>query len=151
MEEQLISLETGILAKAKGFYFTNVITSQGAFEENIVQFYNQDGYLCTEMDYSDKCCVLDADEDYIGEIPCAPQSLLQRWLREKHNIVVLITYKNSETSVVKGINSVAFNVEIYKLRSGDAFKQLKVIEYSDDYEATLEFALQEALKLIKNK
>ena len=66
------------------------------------------------------------------------QSLLAKWLREKHDIDVIInTYRNQ-------------NQKYYKYFISEKSKNLiKSEEYYDTYEEAYEIGLQEALKLIK--
>ena len=71
MEEQLISFETAKLAKEKDYGGKGLTTSYG---------YYRDGILCSipTNNKSDFC-----GED---EYSAPTQSLLQKWLREKHNL-----------------------------------------------------------------
>ena len=68
------------------------------------------------------------------------QSLLQKWLREKYDIDVIInTYRNQ-------------NQKYYKYFISEKSKNVvKSEEYYNIYEDALEVGLQEALKLINNK
>ena len=116
MEDKLVSLETAKLAKKKEF-------------NEICQYYYE--ILDKPITLQKMSC--SNAEGY--KQPTAPtQSLLQKWLREKHNIH-LIAYKNINIDgydwcyiTTDGIT----NINSYKT-----------------YEETLEVALQEALKLIK--
>jgi len=137
MEEQLIKFSTAKLAKEKGCYITNNIKSNGAFSENTVQFYNDSGYLCTERDYDENCCVPTIEDDY-SEIPVLTQSLLQRWLREEHKIlVVVLPWKEHQDDVNA---PVMFRPMIHRV---------KTYEEYPIYENALEKGLEEALNLIK--
>lgn len=73
MIDELITFETAKLAKEKGF------------DENALSFYNEDG--------SDLNPLQD-NINYYDKFKKCTQSLLQRWLREEHNIQV---YVNSHT------------------------------------------------------
>jgi hypothetical protein len=129
MEEQLISLDTAKLAKEKGFdepsrkgYMLNGETDSFCFNETRKNStLNKDKY-----ERNDFVCV-------------APtQSLLQKWLREVHNIDILV----DSVGGVKG-----YYYCIQDIKTGD-----KLIEWNYDYsiyEEALEKGLQEALKLIK--
>ena len=77
------------------------------------------------------------------------QSLLQKWLREKHQLSVCIDFRDTDGRKVEGINQVYYDVMIYRLSGGDAWKKIKMSEISDNYEEALEKGLQEALKLIE--
>lgn len=128
MEDQLISFETAKLAKEKGFtYCTNkVYDTKRSIEFAILgsSVYNN---------------------NFRGFIVAPTQSLLQKWLREKYNIHIVV-----------------YSVILSKFRAKD--KKL-VWKYSIDplyseergainmknfhsYEASLEAALQEVLKSI---
>ena len=111
MEEQLISFETAKLAKEKGF---------------------------------EKLCNFSYDEDEIITANCeqaynfvAPtQSLLQKWLREKHNFHICIWF-NSLTGKYR-IDSPIDELDIL-------FEKLNEFK---TYEEALEYGLFEILKLI---
>jgi len=101
MQESLITFETAKLAKEKGF---NI-------EQRIITVYNPDTKKETQLD------------EY-----GATQSLLQKWLREVHNIYFFI-----------------LGTIPYYVGGGD------LVEYYynfDTYEKAFEKGLQEALKLI---
>ena len=73
------------------------------------------------------------------------QSLLQRWLREEHNIHVIPMI--SSNVVYYGYEIIKYSSENENGKHIDAdFKQ----PFSKTYEEALEVGLQEALKLIKN-
>lgn len=116
MEDKLVSLETAKLAKKKEF-------------NEICQYYYE--ILDKPITLQKMSC--SNAEGY--KQPTAPtQSVLQKWLREKHNIH-LIAYKNINIDgydwcyiTTDGIT----NINSYKT-----------------YEEALEAGLQEALKLIK--
>ena len=125
MEEQLISFETAVLAKEKGFKIPTPVMYKG--NERSYGHNNEWGIDEKRLD---------------GEFPyrnqqwysIPTQSGLQKWLREKHNIH-LIAYKNINIDgydwcyiTTDGIT----NINSYKT-----------------YEEAFEIGLQEALKLIK--
>ena len=123
MTEQLISFKTAKLAKEKGlpqdnFYFEDY--------EARVPFYGLDNELNK------------GDEDRFGQCKSISQSLLQKWLREKYDIDIIInTYRNQ-------------NQRYYKYFISEKSKNvIKSEEYYNTYEDALEIGLQEALKLIK--
>lgn len=104
MKEQLISFETAKLANKKEFI------------ECTENRYNKKGTFNYSKAYS---------------ISAPTQSLLQKWLRETHNIVVLVWY----------------NPELQEWESHISEKYYE--SKFETYEEALEKGLQEALKLIK--
>ena len=70
------------------------------------------------------------------------QSLLQKWLREKHNIHIIIKpfYDSKTKKISWAADIIQIGIQIVKT------KRL-IIQFT--YEEALEIALQEALKLIK--
>ncbi len=119
MKEVLISLETAKLAKEKGF-------NEGCF------YYYYDGKVIELREHNHL-------REHNSEMYCwsAPtQSLLQKWLREIHNLhIMIIPYNN------KFIISLLF---LDKNGSNTNFDE----EYNT-YELALEQGLIEGLKLIK--
>ena len=126
MEEQLISFETAKLAKEKGF---DVPTLYGCNEQGeLLEYFTYASYSPGEPEIR--------IDEFINkwEYQLPTQSLLAKWLREKHNIH-LIAYKNINIDgydwcyiTTDGIT----NINSYKT-----------------YEEAYEIGLQEALKLIK--
>ena len=125
MREQLISFETAKLAKEKGlpqdnFYFEDYETE--------VPFYGLDNELNK------------GDEDRFGQCKSISQSLLAKWLREEHNIIVLVDYE--------GIDG--YYYKFYSYKEGNKNYDASDKNYNT-YEEAYEIGLQEALKLIDNK
>ena len=115
MKEELIKFETANLAKKKGFDW--VVPSS---------------YLIYTEELSPTTTSYNNREDYNS----APtQSLLQKWLREEHNILVITDY------------DVNHKMYFYWMIT-DETRGIKRDFYST-YEKALEKGLQEALKLIK--
>jgi hypothetical protein len=86
----------------------------------------QKGYNLEPTRYLDK---------YYNDFEGITQSLLQRWLREKHKILIEPTYNthyNTFDLVVTVIGGLSYHTKTFKT-----------------YEECLELGLQEALKLIK--
>lgn len=152
MEEELISFETAKLAKEKGFSngtngcLVHYKTENKHHEDGTSGPF---GWKKDEMTF-DRSYIVNGRED-LGDLSnnsydCyerPTQSLLQKWLREKHNIHVDIT-----TTVVIGSNDkVFYKVSIIEGNLDNRFHPLWDIE-SDVYEEVLEKGLQEALKLI---
>lgn len=117
MEDQLIRFETAKLAQEKGF------------KEYCVMAYFKDAKLSLSNCYSlkdDEC----RSED---EVYAPTQSLLQKWLREKCNINIGLSYINCEIGEYWD-----WRVHSYWCYGN-----------KQTYEQALEEALYEALKLIK--
>ena len=141
MKEELISFETAKLAKEKGFdIYVNQIfkiaKKDNAFwnikkgdiqEHGVLKLKNQN-----------------IIEDLFWEIYARPtQSLLQKWLREKHNLHIVI--KPHYNSVQKRRWYSYAVIELIK--TGHVIQKNGCLTYED----ALEEALQEALKYIKNE
>jgi hypothetical protein len=132
MKEQIVSFETAKLAKEKGF---DVPIMQ------MLQVYHIttgkiDMYLTSNR-------VSNWNDNKYVEICSAPtQSLLQKWLREVHNIHIIV-FLNSEkqyfSDVYQNFQLPVDSEELHSLLSGRVYKS---------YEDALEAALQEALNLI---
>ena len=142
MEEQLITFETAKLAKEKGFNIP------------IINFYDPKGYCTDALGYQTERLEESDWNNGMGsyptpseEVSCsAPtQSLLQKWLREIHNIHIIIHYDYSiiggyiVTNIIKSIEPIIIN---------QVNKKSKYENYRT-YEDVLEIGLQKALKLIK--
>jgi hypothetical protein len=139
MKEELISFETAKLAKEKGF------------KEEVYAYYND----CNNLDFAgsewgeissfEKDFLFDynsykKDPPYDYIFHSAPsQSLLQKWLREKHNIIVEANYNSSFNY---------FEDKIFCPQFYPAPTEYQKETHSS-YETALEFGLKEALKLIK--
>ena len=120
LKEKLISFETAILAKEKGFH----ISSRG---EGMGKRVFINGELVNTI-FSSKV-----------HIHAPTQSLLQKWLREVHNVSIKIDdyYTNS---------GLRFDYNVCELGS----QEDNPVGIFETYEEALEIGLQEALKLIKN-
>ena len=133
MKEQLISLETAKLAKEKGFKIPTKVMYKG----------NEKSYgHNNEWGIDEKR--LDGEFPYTNQqwysIPA--QSVLQKWLREKHDI-------HFEIKPIFEVNEIRpYHISISKNLSGKNFNY-KIIGTRETYEEALEIGLQEALKLIK--
>ena len=121
MEEQLISFETAKLAKEKGF------------NEPVQNMYKDDTLQNSKMDMGGH------PNNYNNCYSAPPQSFLQKWLREKHNLVIGIEGINDRIDIafIKYYN---WTISGYRYRASDN-------EYIK-WEEGLEDALQEALKHI---
>ena len=127
MKEELITFETAKTAKQKGFSW------------HCEKHYNH------EYSYDEPAIFMDdlSPEDLEPFEYSAPtQSLLQKWLREKHGIYVNI-------DVVPCSGLLVFN---YLIRYSKDIGKIKISRHVfgyETYEQALEEGLQEALKLIQ--
>jgi hypothetical protein len=126
MKEQIITFETAKLAKEKGFCIK---------------------YNCCQLFFTDNKNGMYENEPKIVPfehhtwILAPTQSLLQRWLREEHNIVVLIERLEHQLNPLDNL--------YYPHVWGREFEP-EDVHHSDSYEYSLESGLVKALKLIKN-
>lgn len=123
MEDRLIPFEAAILAKEKGF---NIIQRYGT-ESSL---YDKDG---KHVYYSNYGFMYSGLSD--GYISAPTQTLLQKWLREEHNVIVLV-----DVFLGKFICKVN-NIIVTNNRTGDILKY-------DTYEKALEIGLIEGLNRI---
>jgi hypothetical protein len=126
MEEQLISVETAILAKEKGF------------DVPVLEYYDGCDMLATQSE--NVFDVKNYNKSGGSTLRSAPsQGLLQRWLREVHDLRVSVVDIN--TGLTDRFYFIFF------------LNGARVSQYSnpafDTYENTLEAGLLEALKHIK--
>ena len=139
MKEELITFETAKLAKEIGF------------DENTNEFYTTAGNLTGVMYYDPTPNNRTIDTEWFSVLEkesqaycTAPiQSLLQRWLREKHYIQINIFAEWN-----KKRNKITFCNYIISLDENMAGLHY-VMSGFDTYEEALEAGLLEALKLIK--
>lgn len=126
MEEQLISFNTAELAKEKGFNFGQSKAYYNHGETELLL------WVWSE-DHNDQ-------KDLLAYAPT--QSLLQRWLREIHNIdiTVMIMGQSQYEYYIHQKRILKHNNDV-RPESSEEVKYL--------YEKTLELALQKALELIK--
>lgn len=132
MEEVLVKYDTAKLAKEKGFDATLRDFS-----------YTGEGKLIGPSDRVKFMMEQESLNKYFEltkEFINAPmQSILQKWLREHHDIHV-----NPNCSYTKSNKFLGYNLFVI---SGK-YKYLGEFVYGDTYEEVLEVGLQEALKLI---
>lgn len=122
MEEKLIEFSTAKLAKEKGFHLNT-----------------PKAYIYRYQEHQSKDYVANLTNNPLHCDICAPtQSLLQKWIREVHNISIKIDdfYTNGK---------LRFDFSVSELGSQDDNPK----GIFEDYEEALEMALFEALKLIK--
>jgi len=137
MVDQLITFETAELAKEKGF------------DEESLYFYEGDdtGNSYKDLYRTDRAPGVNCGEkskNSLNRFNCAAptQSLLQKWLREKHGIFLIISLDITNSwiwEIRSGYPEASYNKET--IYSGNSYQR---------YEEALENALQKALTLIKN-
>ena len=145
LKEKLISFETAKLAKEKGFH----ISSRG---EGMGKRVFINGELVNAI-FSSK-----------DHIHAPTQSLLQKWLREVHNIIVDVSLdffnsytkesiKYSPTFYTYSNNKKRFWTYTDYINSDECTKKMQeempIFQNYSTYEEALEIGLQETLKLIK--
>jgi hypothetical protein len=118
MKEQFINYKTALLAKEKGLdlksnYFREQEEGDADFDDDLSNRNELDGY-----------------------VTIITQSLLQKWLRDKHKIFIYCIPKGFEKCDGKKIIRWGNNISIRNNK------------FSSTYEKSLEFGLQEALKTI---
>ena len=166
MKEQLISFETAKLAKEKDFNILqhSYYFEDGEFKENSLKGTN--GYYGEEYEFNlsefnenwndkwltkktgDRCFGCSKQKGYLETFSAPTQSLLQRWLREVHNIYVESYHDlTSDGTKIQFYTSWGFLQQ--KDKNGNQNVNGWYDEYNDwkTYEEALEFGLQEALKL----
>jgi hypothetical protein len=93
-------------------------------------------------------------KQFISNLPLTAAPLKQqafRWFREKHNLVHSITFKHTKDNVIKGINSVYYDIEIYTLQGGDAYKTYLWQECTNLYEEAEGVCINKLINIVKNK
>ena len=150
MEDIRITFETAKLAKKKGFDIKgqNVFDLKNNnkiinFKDLAIQEFIDDvetaGYLDKAFNYLKEDINRtddNSDKDYYLLAPT--QSLLSKWLREKHNIIVLVDYEGIDGYYYK------YYYYINEVQKYDASGKNYIT-----FEEAHEIGLQEALKLIK--
>ena len=142
--ETLITFKTAKLAKEKGF--------SSCLKSTIIISWSQDRDYRTQIPYEPNCflngehfedyeyskeefkSLFKDDNSYSADVQIPSQSVLQKWLREKHNIYVLI---NVTIDYSNYISIIWFKG-----------KKIKPSGRFINYENALEIGLQEALNLI---
>ena len=136
MKEQLISFETAKLAKERGFnipiqYVVN----------NVYQVYN-----INNNTISIHSNAVDNWNNFDSVYSAPTQSLLQKWLREVHNLHLYIdttpSFEQMESHKSKYKVSVKVPFKPFRWTTGHYY-------LGNTYEEVLEKGLQEALKLIE--
>ena len=169
MKEQLIEFETAKLAKEKGFeeYCHSYYFEDSTFKEFILTGTN--GYYGEEYEFEleeftknwndkwltkkngDRCFGCKKKNIYFETFSAPTQSLLQKWLREKHNLdVIPIRIRNSSIYY----SDIQYPSKPYYSQCSQYTEEQTDADYNNtliySFEKTLEKGLQEALELINN-
>jgi hypothetical protein len=139
MTEEIIKYETAQLAKEKGF---KILVGDAYF------WANDNGEITLGTS--------NYDEPIYGELKAPTQSLLQRWLREVHNITVEVTrdsevhYQDKTRWIVRSSNWNKIKTKTFSIA------ELKFPEFTNfadfkSYEEALEKGLIEGLNFIDNE
>ena len=135
MEEQFCTYDIALKFKELGF------------NEKCLAWY----YLPENAaDINDYIFALDNDtpENQIVYIKCPLWQQCFDWFLNKKHLYIDITFKEVKGPKIEGINSVYFDIEIYSISGGDAWKKYRFSEISDDYSYAREQAILKALELI---
>lgn len=101
---------------------------------------NQDTWLTnTKLHYNKKYCTAPLWEQ-------AFQFFIDHYGLDAH-----ITYPESKTNIVEGINSVYYDIEIYTLSQGDAHKTYRHMSVSPEKLSTYAIAIAKLIELAKIK
>ena len=132
MEDTRVTFETAKLAKEKGFFQeTNRLE---------IPYYNYKGEFKGDVsDWRIRKYIRGEDTSDIEFVSAPTQSLLAKWLREEHNIIVLVDYE--------GIDG--YYYKFYSYKEGNKNYDASGKNYNT-YEDAYEIGLQEALKQIPN-
>ena len=140
MKEELISFETAVLAKEKGFNNKNTYMFYG----NVLHINSFE--LCAHK-FADKILMegipgtfVDYNQKELVSYQAPTQTLLQKWLREKYGLHIVVD--------IPWIGN-GWLCTIYDIRS-DSKELASINKYKkyNTYEAILEAGLFQALKLI---
>ena len=129
MQGELITFETAKLAKEKGLKIYNNIYTKDGNKSTIGKYYNKI-VKGKQKELADRFCY-----------PCSTQSLLQKWLREVHKILVIVKPMVTEYEFELADE---WEVVVYLGHKGN---YIKITEFKT-YEEALEEGLQKALKMV---
>ena len=130
MEDKLVSLETAKLAKEKGF--------PQEPNRRKVPYYNYKGEFNGDVTDFLRKYLREEDTSDVESVSAPTQSLLAKWLREEHEIDILVQRAFSN-GIKKYILTPCFDKPIVK-----GYQSVE----KNNYEYAYEIVLQEALKLI---
>jgi len=136
MTDQLISLETAKLAKEKGFVEGSKSYYNGAGE---IQTWNPEfhPHAIHKNNFMQR---------FLYEAPT--QSLLQKWLREAHEIMIVISMTSEKENTPLFYTSHVYPIRLRLTVHNIHTDQVKWSFHHNTYESALEKGLIEALKLI---
>lgn len=138
MKDELISIETAKLAKEKGFDLDSIY-AYTLLDEKLESAFDMTGNL--EFTYQD----IKNAKDNGFDVYLAPyQSLLTKWLRKKHDIIVDVFQESKDKSYTgywKG------DISYYMVYQEDELPEKEIL--NKDFTKALDLTLFEALKLIK--
>ena len=144
MQEQRVSYNTAVLAKEKGF---DIVVSEWYDETGVLITETSDEHVECMYDNGDILCFRNGDIPNISTAPT--QTLLQKWLREVHDIHIDITYSGDKDP------DFDYNWEILYFKGTDKHKYNNAIRKTSNkmlgnncYEEALEEGLYQALLLI---
>jgi hypothetical protein len=129
MEDQLITFDTAKLAKDKGFDWKVL----NCYNENEEIGDNEDNFF---FNYNIGPTIKGSNTN-LYSIPT--QSLLQKWLRKQHNILIEITGNNFNSKL---------SIKVYFQNQIATKPSIATSPIYDEYEEALEEGLIKALKLI---
>ena len=143
MDDIFVNFSTALLAKEIGFNLNcfhcyskdghileyDYIISRGSYSEDLI----------AELQSCESISIYGIDYNELGDVSAPTQSLLQKWLRETHNICV----------IVKKVRSVD-NTFGYVWNMFEYFES-RISEKYSTYEEALEIGLQFALNELKQK
>ena len=132
LKETVVRYDTAKLAVSLGFEDTI-----GVFKGK--SYYNQEGELNGDVTYELK-------NKESKSIPAPTQSLLQKWLRDEHQINILVLFFPNTKKFTGNAYSMLLNGKEY-MEELKKDKHLKC----DTYEEALEMALLIGLDILKNK
>lgn len=157
MKDCIISFETAKLLKEKDWKIPtlNLYFEDGELKENVLsQTTGMDYGSEFEIEFSeflenwndkwltkkngDRCFGCSKSKGYLETFSAPTQSLLQRWLREVHNIHILVSITISDK----------WYFELYKLGSKRNSQIVTECCYYNSYEEALGKGLYEGLKII---
>ena len=128
MEDTRINFETAKLSKEKGF--------PQEPNRRKVPYYNYKGEFNGDVTDFLRKYLREEDTSNVESVSAPTQSLIAKWLREKHNIIVLVLYDGK-----------TFYYQIQRKEWDDCITQFD-LTLDQTYEDAYEIGLQEALKLI---
>ena len=134
MEDTRVTFETAKLAKEKGFFQeTNRLE---------IPYYNYKGEFKGDVsDWRIRKYIRGENTSDIEFVSAPTQSLLSKWLREEHNIHIVISNNNYN----KLLN---WSFDLHKLPVGIIQMWKRGDDTYNTFEEAYEVGLQEALKLI---